>query len=78
MGKVRQDGLVSSFWDDLHLVPVDQYEPATVQALLRHLHLDTASAGDQEAGIRDWLATHSPGPMMTYSVSDAGYGHLLD
>lgn len=68
----------SRFWDDLHLVPVDQYEPTTVQALLRHLHLDTAAAADQEAGISDWLATHPPGPMMTYSVNDSGFGHLLD
>lgn len=67
----------SRFWDDLHLVPVDQYEPTTVQALLRHLHLDTAAAADQETGISDWLATHSPGPMMTYSLRDSGFGHLL-
>ncbi|QZH66919.1 hypothetical protein [Mycolicibacterium farcinogenes] len=68
----------SRFRDDLHLVPVDRYEPTTVRALLAHLNLETAAAAAQEAGIRDWLAMHPPGPMMTYSVNDSGFGHLLD
>lgn len=67
----------SRFWDDLHLVPVDEYVPTTVQALLRHLHAEFSERADQEARIRDWLATHPPGPMMTYSVNDSGFGHLL-
>ena len=67
----------SRFWDDLHLVPVDEYVPATVQALLRHLHAEFSERADQEARIRDWLATHPPGPMMTYSLRDSGFGHLL-
>lgn len=66
------------FWDDLHLVPVEQYQPTTVRALLRHLHLDTATPADQETGIQDWLATHTPSPMLTHSFRDSGYSHLIE
>ncbi len=65
------------FWDNLHLVPVDEYVPTTVHAILRHLDLENASAADQETGLRDWLATHPLVPMMEYSLRDSGYGHLL-
>ncbi|WP_131816334.1 hypothetical protein [Mycolicibacterium porcinum] len=54
-----------------------KYEPRTMRAILTHLHLDNASAADQEAGIRDWLATHPPAPLTEYSLRDSGYGHLL-
>lgn len=67
----------SRFWDDLHLVPVDQYEPTTVRALLRHLELETAASEDQESGVRDWLATHPLVPVMEHSLRDSWFGHLL-
>ena len=65
------------FWDDMHLVPADEYVPTTVRALLRHLQLEMAARADREAGVRDWLATHPLVPMMEYSLRDSGYGHLL-
>jgi hypothetical protein len=66
------------FSDNLSLVPPEQYEPTSVQTLLDWLHLEDAPRGQQEAGIREWLNQHPPGPGMVFSLRRKGFGHLID
>lgn len=70
--------MTSRFSDNLNLVAPEGYVPATVQALLAHLHLENASAARQEDGIRGWLKTHEPGRTMIFTLRRKGFGHLLD
>ena len=54
-------------------VPVDQYRPALVTDLLRHLGKDTASPAEQDAAITEWLRTNTPIPLLAYDLADRGY-----
>lgn len=71
---------VSRFWDDIDLVPAEDYAPTALQTLLWHLHLQDAPREQQESAIRDWLKDHpaEPGSMMEFSLRRNGFGSLLD
>ncbi|TDO18142.1 hypothetical protein EV580_1324 [Mycobacterium sp. BK086] len=66
------------FSDNLDLVAPADYVPTSALALLNHLHLDDADRARQEAGIRDWLRTHTPGRAMVFTLKSEGFGHLLE
>lgn len=41
--------MTSRFWDDLDLAPPENYVPATLHSLLRHLHVSDAARDVQDA-----------------------------
>lgn len=69
--------MTSRFWDDLNLVAPEDYVPATLHALLRHLHVSEAAREVQEAAVRGWLEDHPAGPAMQFTLRESGFAHLL-
>ena len=66
------------FTDDLHLVPPDQYQAVSVVEILRSEHLEDESRDEQAQAIRNWLSSHTPSPLMEYSIRKRGFGELLN
>lgn len=63
--------------DPVFLRPGETIDYYFTFQLLRHLRLRDASRGEQEAGIREWLATHEPHPTLVRSLGRNDFGHLL-
>ena len=70
--------MTSRFSDDLDLVAPGDYVPATLHALLMHLHVSDAERDVQEAAVRGWLHGHPAGPAMQFTIRKFGFGQLID
>ena len=51
--------------------------PETVSALLRTLHMDHSSVGQQLPVLQGWLTEHPPSRELRCSLRSNGYGRLL-
>lgn len=68
---------MSRFNDDLPFVPEYEYSPVTTRELLRHLRLIDSPLADQRTGVSQWLRTHKPSEVLSFSLRIDGFGELL-
>lgn len=69
---------MNRFSDNLDLVSPQDYQPASIQDLMLHLHLENSPRVEQESAIRSWLNEHPPGRLMVLTLKRNGFGHLLE
>ena len=67
------------FYDDSNFLPIGSPMPPpyTTGALLNQLKLGRADLDEQTAGIKAWLADHTPTPGLVRSLRRRGFGDLV-